>query len=122
EKVENMDFVLLVENVLTAHKSLQKVMRDDDGVFFFKFTSLTGLEQVLEKGPWMIRTDKSKITRKQSKNEQARTRESEEYKAKARKVKPQSNPVKEKSIIGQQKSTSTTIFHFSPQSFTKVQK
>ncbi|GKC20941.1 hypothetical protein Tco_1023091, partial [Tanacetum coccineum] len=45
-------------------------------------------------------TDKSKITRKQSKNEQARTRESEEYKAEARKVKPQSNPVKEKSIIG----------------------
>nr|GFB13265.1 hypothetical protein [Tanacetum cinerariifolium] len=33
---------------------LQKVMLDDDGVFFFKFTSLTGLEQVLEKGPWMI--------------------------------------------------------------------
>ncbi|GKA85752.1 hypothetical protein Tco_0807406 [Tanacetum coccineum] len=36
-------------------------------------------------------TYKSRITRKQSKNEQARTRESEEYKkAKARKVKPQS--------------------------------
>ncbi|GJX46976.1 hypothetical protein Tco_0272166 [Tanacetum coccineum] len=60
--------------------------------------------------------------KKTVKNEQARTRESEEYKAEARKVKPQSNPVKEKSIIGQQKSTRTTIFHFNPQSFTKVQK
>ncbi|GKE94125.1 hypothetical protein Tco_1578980, partial [Tanacetum coccineum] len=34
--------------------------------------------------------DKSKITRKQSKVEQARTRESKEYKAEARKAKPQS--------------------------------
>ncbi|GKA64328.1 hypothetical protein Tco_0763934 [Tanacetum coccineum] len=33
------------------------------------------------------------------KNGQARTRDSEEYKAEARKVKPQSNPVKEKSIM-----------------------
>ncbi|GKF27848.1 hypothetical protein Tco_0094190, partial [Tanacetum coccineum] len=38
----------------------------------------------------MISTDKSKITRKQSKVEQARTRESKEYKAEARKAKPQS--------------------------------
>ncbi|GJZ14647.1 hypothetical protein Tco_0550324 [Tanacetum coccineum] len=36
--------------------------------------------------------DKSKITRKQSKNGQARTRESEEYKAEAKNVKPQSKP------------------------------
>ncbi|GJU86254.1 hypothetical protein Tco_1293800, partial [Tanacetum coccineum] len=43
--------------------------------------------------------DKSQITRKQSKIEQTRTRESEEYKAEARKVKPQSNPVKEKPVI-----------------------
>ncbi|GJW34648.1 putative reverse transcriptase domain-containing protein [Tanacetum coccineum] len=35
--------------------------------------------------------DQSKITRKQSKNGQAWTRESEEYKAETRKVKPQSN-------------------------------
>ncbi|GKC62081.1 hypothetical protein Tco_1089679 [Tanacetum coccineum] len=53
----------------------------------------------------LLRTDISKITRKQSKNGQARTRESDEYKrsqrfkAEARKVKPQSNPVKH----GQQK-------------------
>ncbi|GJV82717.1 hypothetical protein Tco_1522615, partial [Tanacetum coccineum] len=39
------------------------------------------------------------------KNKQARTRESEEYKAEAIKDKPQSNPVKEKSTHGQQKST-----------------
>ncbi|GJT94642.1 phospholipase-like protein [Tanacetum coccineum] len=28
---------------------------DDDGFFYFKFASLTGLEQVLEQGPWLIR-------------------------------------------------------------------
>ncbi|GKE85913.1 reverse transcriptase domain-containing protein [Tanacetum coccineum] len=39
----------------------------------------------------IVSMDKSKITRKQSKNGQAQTRESEEYKAEARKVKPQSN-------------------------------
>ncbi|GJV82914.1 hypothetical protein Tco_1522812 [Tanacetum coccineum] len=33
----------------------QKVIKDDDDVYYFKFTSTTGLEQVLEKGPWMIR-------------------------------------------------------------------
>ncbi|GKA54149.1 hypothetical protein Tco_0753098 [Tanacetum coccineum] len=33
----------------------QKVMLDHDGVFYFKFTFTTGLEQVLEQGPWMIR-------------------------------------------------------------------
>ncbi|GKC90951.1 retrovirus-related pol polyprotein from transposon TNT 1-94 [Tanacetum coccineum] len=38
--------------------------------------------------------DKSKIIRKQSKNRQARTRESVEYKAEARKVKPQSKSAK----------------------------
>ncbi|GJX22874.1 hypothetical protein Tco_0227319 [Tanacetum coccineum] len=43
-------------------------------------------------------TDKSKITRKQSKNRQARTRESVEYKAKAKKVKPQSKSAKKSQI------------------------
>ncbi|GKF01350.1 hypothetical protein Tco_0028273 [Tanacetum coccineum] len=37
-------------------------------------------------------TDKSKIARKQSKSEQTRTRDSEEYKAEAKNVKPQSKP------------------------------
>ncbi|GKC70637.1 hypothetical protein Tco_1116520, partial [Tanacetum coccineum] len=72
-------------------------------------------------------TDISKITRKQSKTgkhgheNQKNTKRSQRIKAEARKVKPQSNPVKEKSIFGQQKSTRPTIFHFSPQSFTKIQ-
>ncbi|GKC93265.1 hypothetical protein Tco_1158707 [Tanacetum coccineum] len=52
-----------------------------------------------------IRTDKLKNHKEAVKNEQARIRESEKYKARAQKVKPQSNPVKEKPIIGQQKST-----------------
>ncbi|GJY81164.1 hypothetical protein Tco_0493915 [Tanacetum coccineum] len=30
-------------------------MSDDDGIFYFKFSSLNGLEQVLEQGPWLIR-------------------------------------------------------------------
>ncbi|GJW22659.1 hypothetical protein Tco_0033281 [Tanacetum coccineum] len=56
-------------------------------------------------------TDKSKITRKQSKTSkhghenQKSTKRSQRIKAEARKVKPQSNPVKEKSTHGQQKST-----------------
>ncbi|GJU91519.1 hypothetical protein Tco_1303942 [Tanacetum coccineum] len=33
----------------------QKLIRDEDDFFFFKFDSITGLEQVLEQGPWMIR-------------------------------------------------------------------
>ncbi|GJS13135.1 hypothetical protein Tco_0407607, partial [Tanacetum coccineum] len=33
---------------------LQKLMRNDDGVFLFKFATKNGLEQVLERGPWMI--------------------------------------------------------------------
>ncbi|GKA26641.1 hypothetical protein Tco_0712750 [Tanacetum coccineum] len=54
-------------------------------------------------------TDKSKITRKQSKTSKhghenlKSTKRSQRIKAEARKVKPQSNPVKENSIIGQQK-------------------
>ncbi|GJX90347.1 hypothetical protein Tco_0343673, partial [Tanacetum coccineum] len=55
--------------------------------------------------------------KKTVKNEQARTRESEEYKKKPknqnRSQKSQAS-VKEKSIIGQQKSTRTRIFHFNP--------
>ncbi|GJU36268.1 hypothetical protein Tco_1184622 [Tanacetum coccineum] len=33
----------------------QKIIRDDDGFFFFKFSSIAGVEQVLEQGPWIIR-------------------------------------------------------------------
>ncbi|GJZ05760.1 hypothetical protein Tco_0539553 [Tanacetum coccineum] len=34
--------------------SFQKIMMDEDG-FFFKFASISGVEQVLEQGPWLIR-------------------------------------------------------------------
>ncbi|GKD79489.1 putative reverse transcriptase domain-containing protein [Tanacetum coccineum] len=32
----------------------QKIMRDDDGFFYFKFESIKGMEQVLKQGPWLI--------------------------------------------------------------------
>ncbi|GJX44062.1 mutator type transposase [Tanacetum coccineum] len=34
---------------------LQKPMKNDDGVYLFKFSSSAGIEKVLERGPWMIR-------------------------------------------------------------------
>ncbi|GJX75056.1 putative reverse transcriptase domain-containing protein [Tanacetum coccineum] len=48
---------------------------------------------------------KVKNNKKTVKSGQTRTRESKKHKAEAQKVKPQSNSVKEKPIIGQQKST-----------------
>ncbi|GJV01912.1 hypothetical protein Tco_1335481 [Tanacetum coccineum] len=33
----------------------QNVIRDDDGFHFFKFASSSGVEKVIEQGPWMIR-------------------------------------------------------------------
>ncbi|GKF07281.1 retrovirus-related pol polyprotein from transposon TNT 1-94, partial [Tanacetum coccineum] len=48
----------LVKNYVTntwAKFGFEKVMSDDDGVFYFKFASLKGLEQVLEQGQWLIR-------------------------------------------------------------------
>ncbi|GJZ04071.1 hypothetical protein Tco_0537346 [Tanacetum coccineum] len=57
-------------------------------------------------------TDKSKITRKQSKNEQARTRESEEYK---KKPKNQSRSQKSQASV---KSSQRKVNHWS----TKVNK
>ncbi|GKD34183.1 retrovirus-related pol polyprotein from transposon TNT 1-94 [Tanacetum coccineum] len=48
----------LVKNYVTntwAKFGFEKVMSDDDGVFYFKFASLKGLEQVLEQGSWLIR-------------------------------------------------------------------
>nr|GEW17473.1 copia protein [Tanacetum cinerariifolium] len=32
----------------------EKITRNDDGVYLFKFASKSGMEEVLEKGPWMI--------------------------------------------------------------------
>ncbi|GJU64832.1 retrovirus-related pol polyprotein from transposon TNT 1-94 [Tanacetum coccineum] len=34
---------------------LEKITRNDDGVYLFKFASKSGMDQVLEKGPWLIR-------------------------------------------------------------------
>ncbi|GJY02960.1 hypothetical protein Tco_0361112 [Tanacetum coccineum] len=47
----------LVKNYVTNTWSkfgFQNVIKDDDDVYYFKFTSLNGLEQVLEQGPWLI--------------------------------------------------------------------
>ncbi|GJY69652.1 reverse transcriptase domain-containing protein [Tanacetum coccineum] len=38
-----------------AKFGLQKLMKNDDGVFLFKFASKDGLERVLERGLWIIR-------------------------------------------------------------------
>ncbi|GJU66740.1 retrovirus-related pol polyprotein from transposon TNT 1-94 [Tanacetum coccineum] len=38
-----------------AKFGFEKVMSDDEGMFYFKFSSFQGLEHVLEKGPWLIR-------------------------------------------------------------------
>ncbi|GKE21001.1 reverse transcriptase domain-containing protein [Tanacetum coccineum] len=48
----------LVENYVTntwAKFGFQKVIKDEDGFFFFRFASTKGLEQVIEQGPWLIR-------------------------------------------------------------------
>nr|GEU39993.1 hypothetical protein [Tanacetum cinerariifolium] len=48
---------LLVKNYVTntwAKFGFEKVMSDDDGVFYFKFASLKGLKQVLEQSLWLI--------------------------------------------------------------------
>ncbi|GJS46081.1 hypothetical protein Tco_0596202 [Tanacetum coccineum] len=56
----------LVQNYVSNTWSkfgFQKVMRDDDDVYYFKFTSMTGLEHVLEKGPWLIRNQPLILTK-----------------------------------------------------------
>ncbi|GJV28501.1 hypothetical protein Tco_1384949 [Tanacetum coccineum] len=94
DRVDDTDFVLLVENVERAHNKFanslvgffvgkkvaftlvknyvtntwskfgfQRVMSDDEGVFSFKFTSMTGMEQDLEQGPWMIRNQPLILTK-----------------------------------------------------------
>ncbi|GKE31826.1 hypothetical protein Tco_1451148 [Tanacetum coccineum] len=48
----------LVKNYVTntwGKFSFEKVMKDDDGFFFFKFASINGVEQVLEQVPWLLR-------------------------------------------------------------------
>ncbi|GKE16433.1 retrovirus-related pol polyprotein from transposon TNT 1-94 [Tanacetum coccineum] len=48
----------LVQNYVTntwGKFGFQKLIKNEDGFFFFKFASLSGVEQVLEQGPWLIR-------------------------------------------------------------------
>nr|GEY37011.1 hypothetical protein [Tanacetum cinerariifolium]GFB81972.1 hypothetical protein [Tanacetum cinerariifolium] len=48
----------LVKNYVTNTWNkfgFEKIMGDDEGVFYFKFATSKGLEQVLEHGPWLIR-------------------------------------------------------------------
>nr|GEU39555.1 hypothetical protein [Tanacetum cinerariifolium] len=48
----------LVKNYVTntwVKFGFQKIMRDEDDFYYFKFASQTGLEQVLEHRPWLIR-------------------------------------------------------------------
>ncbi|GJX12118.1 hypothetical protein Tco_0201977 [Tanacetum coccineum] len=57
EKVEDSDFVLPMEAITRAQNKFAnsiKAIKDDDGFYFFKFASQTGVDQVLEQGPWMI--------------------------------------------------------------------
>ncbi|GJW05647.1 hypothetical protein Tco_1568070 [Tanacetum coccineum] len=65
EHVEDSDFMLPVESVEIAHNRFANslVIKDDDDVYYFKFTSTTGLEHVLEKGPWMIRNQPLILTK-----------------------------------------------------------
>ncbi|GKD47449.1 hypothetical protein Tco_1272094 [Tanacetum coccineum] len=49
----------LVENYMKntwAKFGFQKVIKEEDGFFFFKFATLKWLEQVIEQGPWLIRS------------------------------------------------------------------
>ncbi|GJS26098.1 polypyrimidine tract-binding protein homolog 2 isoform X1 [Tanacetum coccineum] len=49
---------ILVKNYVVntwGKYGFQKIIKDDDGFYFFKFASKTGVDQVLEQGPWMIR-------------------------------------------------------------------
>ncbi|GJZ03193.1 trichome birefringence-like protein 3 [Tanacetum coccineum] len=59
EKVDDSDFVLPMDAITGLRISLLiqslKIIKDDDGFYFFKFASKTGVDQVLEQGPWMIR-------------------------------------------------------------------
>ncbi|GJS68606.1 hypothetical protein Tco_0683171 [Tanacetum coccineum] len=48
--VHDVMSTLLATGVSQQDVDAQKVISDDDGVFYFKFTSVMGMEQVMEKG------------------------------------------------------------------------
>ncbi|GJX42803.1 nucleotide-binding alpha-beta plait domain-containing protein [Tanacetum coccineum] len=48
----------VVQNYVTntwAKFRFEKLMKTDDGVFLFKFAAKMGMDQVLKRGPWIIR-------------------------------------------------------------------
>ncbi|GKD88515.1 hypothetical protein Tco_1364022, partial [Tanacetum coccineum] len=55
ERVESVDCVLPKAAAAKVRSRFEKITRNDDGVYLFKFASKSGMDQVLEKGPWMIR-------------------------------------------------------------------
>ncbi|GKB07485.1 hypothetical protein Tco_0835769 [Tanacetum coccineum] len=65
-KVEESDCLLLVENVMAAQNKFANSLVGffvGKSVAFPLFTSVTGLEQVLEKGPWMIHNQPLMLTK-----------------------------------------------------------
>nr|GEZ56627.1 hypothetical protein [Tanacetum cinerariifolium] len=61
ERVESADCVLL-KDAATKYVSntwrkfgFERIIRNDDGVYLFKFATKSGRDQVIEKGSWMIR-------------------------------------------------------------------
>ncbi|GJX97358.1 reverse transcriptase domain-containing protein [Tanacetum coccineum] len=55
EKVDNFDCVLPKIAAAKVMRRFEKITRNDEGVYLFKFASKSGMDQVLEKGPWLIR-------------------------------------------------------------------
>lgn len=56
----------LVQNYVTntwGKFGLKKLMKNDDGVFLFKFDSKEGVEKVLQRGPWIIRNSPIILTK-----------------------------------------------------------
>ncbi|GKB11547.1 retrovirus-related pol polyprotein from transposon TNT 1-94, partial [Tanacetum coccineum] len=53
EKVETFDTVLPWAAIKKVKHKFEKLMKTD-GVFLFKFAAKTGMDQVLEHGPWII--------------------------------------------------------------------
>ncbi|GJW74845.1 putative reverse transcriptase domain-containing protein [Tanacetum coccineum] len=52
ERIESIDCVLPRD---AAAKIKGRITRNDDGVYLFKFATKSGRDQVIEKGPWLIR-------------------------------------------------------------------
>ncbi|GKC21635.1 hypothetical protein Tco_1023785 [Tanacetum coccineum] len=53
-RMEHYDVVLPKASIDNIKSRFQKLMWNNDGVFLLTFASKSGMEQVLERGPWMI--------------------------------------------------------------------